>query len=161
MTSKKLITTGALVSAGVAAAVIAVGTASSASAAVPNSGTFTLRAHHGTDTNVDLGKSGFSAGDEDLFTGPLTYHGDRVGRLVGECTMVRVGATVDQLCEFVLRIGSAQLTADGAVHAGAKGPGTFTLPIVGGTGRYRAASGVITVSATDGGAVPITVSLGG
>ena len=89
----------------------------------------------------------------------ITRGGHAVGQLVGSCTAVAVGQSgVDELCEFVLRLGSAQLTAAGTVHAGPQGPGTFTLPVVGGSGSYRGASGQIAVTATDSSTLPITVS---
>jgi hypothetical protein len=154
----------AAAAAGTAVAVSAVGTASagtaSAGTASARPGSFTVQAHHGTDTNVDLGKHGFSAGDQDLFTGTLTRQGKHVGRLVGTCTTARVGAaTADQLCEFVLHLGGAQITASGSVSSSPKGPGTFALPVTGGTGRYASASGQIAVTATNGKTFPITVSL--
>lgn len=123
-------------------------------------GAFTLHAHQGTDSSIDLGKTGFSAGDQDLFTGALTRGGQRAGRLVGNCTTAHVGkATADQLCEFVLRLSHGQVTAIGDVSSTQQGPGTFSLPIVGGTGRYRTAAGQITVSATNSRTFPITVAL--
>lgn len=148
---------GAAVAAGIA---ITLATTGTASASTPSTGTFTVRAHHGSEANVDLGKTGFSAGDEDLVVSPLTYQGHRVGRLVGNCTTVRAGrSSADQLCEFVLHIGKSQLTAAGTVGAGKRGPGTFTLPILGGTGRYRDAGGAIAVTASNGGTIPIKVSV--
>lgn len=121
---------------------------------------FTLHAHHGTDDSVDLGPSGFSAGDQDLFTSSLTRGGKKVGRLVGSCTTARVGKTsADQLCEYVLRLDHGQITALGTVRSTQAGPGTFALAIAGGTGRYRSAAGQIEVTATSGTTIPITVSL--
>jgi allene oxide cyclase-like protein len=161
MTSIRSITTGAVAGAIAAAALGAVVlTAGTASARTPESGTFTVRAHQGTDTNLDQGKPGFSAGDQDLFTGLLTRKGEHVGRVTGTCTTVSVGATAaNQLCEFDLQFGSSQIATSGAVRAGQAGPGTFHLPIVGGTGRYRHARGQIAVTATNGSSFPITVSL--
>jgi hypothetical protein len=124
------------------------------------SDTFTLHVHQSTDDNIDLGHTGFSAGDQDLFTARLTRSGMHAGRLVGSCTTVRVGkSTADQLCEFVLRLHHGQLTATGTVTSTQQGPGTFMLPIVGGTGRYHSAAGQITVTATSGDTFPIAVSL--
>jgi hypothetical protein len=160
MTSIRAMITAAIGAAAVAGTAIAVATAGDASAGTPSTGTFTVRAHEGGHTNIDLGKKGFSAGDEDLSAAPLTYQGKTVGRLVANCTVARVGrSSADQLCEFVLHLGSSQLTADGTVRAGHNGPGTFTLPILGGTGRYRSAGGVLAVTATNSGTVPISVSL--
>lgn len=147
------------VGAGAGAAMTASGTAS-ADTASRTAGAFTVQTHSRTETNLDLGKTGFSPGDQDLFTGSLTRHGKHVGRLVGTCTTARVGAsTADQLCEFVLHLGKAQLTAAGTVSSDRQGPGTFALPIVGGTGRYSSAAGQIAVTATSGKTFPITVSL--
>lgn len=156
----------AVLAAGVGS-VVAVTTTDSASAGTAHGGAaperqtvFTVQTHQGTDAGIDLGKTGFSAGDQDLFTGSVDRHGSRVGHLVGSCTTARVGrSTADQLCEFVLRLGHAQITASGSVSSTAKGPGTFALPIVGGTGRYGGARGQITVTATNGNTVPITISL--
>jgi hypothetical protein len=134
------------------------GTASAGSGT--RSTTFTLRSHQGTDTNIDLGQTGFSAGDQDYFTGTLTRGAKHVGRLVGNCATARVGAsTADQLCEFTLHLGQAQITAIGSVSSTQSGPGTFVLPIVGGTGRYDSATGQIAVTATNGKTFPIAVSL--
>lgn len=157
MTNIRLIAVGAVVAAG--AAGTAALTTGTATAGTPTSGSFTVRAHHGSDTNIDLGKSGFSAGDQDLFTGALTRDGKHVGALTGQCTTVHVGRTADQLCTFDLTLGASQIATSGAVRAGQAGPGTFTLPIVGGTGRYRHAGGQITVTASNGATIPITVSL--
>ena len=121
---------------------------------------FTVRVGHGTQANIDLGKSGFSAGDESPFVAPLTRHGHHVGHAVGNCTTARVARTADQLCEFVLVLGSkGQITAEGAVRAGQSGPGTFQLPIVGGTGHYQGAAGHLSVTAGSGASFPIKVSL--
>ena len=145
---------------GTVAGLSAVGSASAGTASAAGAATFTLRAHHGTDASIDLGKADFSAGDQDLFTGELTRNGKHVGRLVGSCATARVGrSTADQLCEFVLRLGNAQITASGSVSSTQQGPGTFELPVVGGTGRYRGAAGQIAVTATSGKTFPITVSL--
>jgi hypothetical protein len=154
----------ALIAVGLAGAVAttisAVVATESASAGTPTSGTFTVRAHHLSETNLDLGAKGFSTGDQDLFVDRLTRGGNRVGWMAGSCTVARLTRTTgNQLCEFVLHLGSAQITAEGVVTAGPKGPGTFLLPVLGGTGRYRGAAGEIAVTATSGSSLPIKVSL--
>jgi hypothetical protein len=166
MNNVRTLITGATVvaaGAGVAAAVAVTGTASAGTAGHSSAGaaaSFAVTAHQGSDASLDLGTSGFGAGDEDLFTGALTRSGQHVGRIVGSCTTARAGKTsVDQLCEFMLRMGSSQITALGTVHAGQSGPGTFTLPIAGGTGRYSTAAGQIAVTASSGRSIPITVTL--
>jgi hypothetical protein len=151
------LTLGAVASAGALAAVV---NAASASAGTPGGGTFTVIAHHHSDTNIDLGRRGFSPGDVDLFTDWLGRGGDRVGWLTGSCRVVRVGrTTADQLCDFDVSLGGAQLTSTGQVRSTQSGPGTFSLPITGGTDRYRGASGELTITATNGPSLPITISL--
>src|SRR5690242_21392385 len=158
-TIRSLIIGTTVVAAGAGAAAVLAVTGSATAGTAAAAGSFTVRAHHGSEANLDLGASGFSAGDQDLFTGALTRNGHHVGRLVGSCTTVRVGKTADQLCEFVLRLGKGQVTASGTVSSGRSGPGTFVLPIVGGTGRYEGAGGQIAVTATNGSSFPIQVSL--
>ncbi|MFZ2015215.1 MAG: hypothetical protein WAV00_15460 [Nocardioides sp.] len=49
--------------------------------------------------------------------------------------------------------------ASGTTRSGKSGPGTFALPILGGTGRYQTAAGQIAVTATNGKTFPIAISL--
>jgi hypothetical protein len=161
-TFRSLITGATIVAMGAAAAatLATTGTASAGTAGSPRAASFTLRAHHGSDANIDLGATGFSAGDQDLFTGSLSRNGAHAGRFVGTCTTARAGkTTADQLCEFALHLTHGQITAAGTVRSGRSGPGTFALPILGGTGRYDTASGQITVTATNGKTFPIAITL--
>jgi hypothetical protein len=161
-TFRSLITGATVVAAGAgaAAALAAAGTASAGTAAAPRAASFTVRAHHGSDASIDLGASGFSAGDQDLFTGALTRNTTHAGYFVGQCTTARVGrTTADQLCTFVLHLAHGQITASGTTRSGQSGPGTFALPILGGTGRYNTAAGQIAVTATNGKTFPIAVTL--
>jgi hypothetical protein len=160
-TIRSAIAAATVLAAGVGS-VAALTTSDSASAgtATARAGSFTVRAHQGSDTSIDHGNDGFSAGDQDLFAGALTRDGKHVGHLVGTCQTARVGGkTADQLCEFVLRLGHGQITASGSVSSTEKGPGTFALPILGGTGQYRRAAGQIAVTATNGDSFPIRVDL--
>jgi hypothetical protein len=165
MNTIRSVITGVSVVAAATGSAAVLASSGTASAGTSSAGTsysaraFTLRAHGGSDANIDLGASGFSAGDEDLFSAPMTRAGKAAGRLVGNCTTARVTKTADQLCEFVLRLHGGQLTASGTVRSGQSGPGTFTLPILGGTGRYQGAGGQIAVTATSGKSFPIKVSV--
>ena len=159
------IRTGAARQALVVAAVLTAGAGVSAAlvtnpaSASTSPSTFSFRIYPGTDHNVDLGRSGFSAGDQDLFTGNIVRAGKRVGHVVGSCTTVRVGSTsAVQLCEWVLRLAHGQITATGSVSSGQHGPGTYALPIVGGTGIYDRAAGQLEITSTNG-SIPITVDL--
>ncbi|HEY2879042.1 hypothetical protein [Nocardioides sp.] len=161
-TFRTLITsvTAVAAGAGAAATLAATGTASAGTADSQRATSFTVRGHHGSETNLDLGKSGFSAGDQDLFTGSLTHHGTHAGSFVGTCTTARVGKTsADQLCTFVLHLAHGQIMASGTTRSGKSGPGTFALPILGGTDRYQTAGGQIAVTATNGKTFPITITL--
>ena len=157
------IRTGAVVSAAVLTA--AAGVAAVAGSSAANAGTstapssFSARVYPGSEKHLDLGPSGFSAGDQDLFTGNIVRAGKRVGHVVGSCTTVRVGSTsAVQLCEWVLRLAHGQITATGSVRSGQHGPGTYALPIVGGTGIYDRAAGQLEITSTNG-SIPITVDL--
>lgn len=146
------------IAVGALAAGVSIGPASAHTASTAQ--TFKLRLHHGTDSTIDLGKPGFSAGDQDLMTGPITRGGHPDGHLVGSCTTVRVGAaSVDQVCEFIVKLRHGQITAIGAVASTKSGPGTFPLAIIGGTGVYKRAAGQINVTSTNGGTVPVEVVL--
>jgi hypothetical protein len=130
------------------------------SAAASGGSQFTVYAVHGSDTSVDVGKSGFSAGDTEVNSDQLVQGNRSVGWETGSCLTTFVGASrADQICHFVLVLASGQIVADGAVRSGSQGPGTFTLAIVGGTGKYRAARGELQVTATNGPRVPMTVSV--
>lgn len=134
--------------------------ASGPAAARPTSEqSFTVRVHRGSETNVDLGKPGFSAGDEDLLVAGLTRGTKRAGRIVGNCTTVRVARSADQLCEFVLRLGGGQITASGTVRSDQSGPGVFALAILGGTGRYQGAVGQVVVTPSNSASFPLRVEL--
>jgi hypothetical protein len=162
MSSKRSIVAGLALAGLSTGATVALALPGSATAGTPTTGTFTVRAHQRSAAHLDLGRTGVSAGDEDLISGVLTRDGAQVGSLAGTCQAVRYrqhGAV--QLCEFDLRFGTAQLTSSGMVVAGRNGPGTFTMPITGGTGRYLGAAGQLAVTATSGAALPITVTLVG
>jgi hypothetical protein len=160
MIRTRTILTTALGATAVAASAVALAAASTAAPAGPATHTFTVKLHQTSDKSIDLGKKGFSAGDEEIGAAEVTRHGQRAGWADLSCSTVRVGRTsADQICEFVLHLGGAQLTASGSVRAGKHGPGTFALPILGGTGTYRGASGQLAITATNGSTVPVTIEL--
>jgi allene oxide cyclase-like protein len=157
MATKRALTAGLGISVAASAAVVTPLLFGSAAAA--GSQSFTVVAHHLSDTTVDNGRKGFSAGDYDVHTDRLTQSGHRVGWDTGNCLTTRVGAkSSDQTCEFVLHLKHGQIDASGAVRSGRGGPGTFPLAIAGGTGRYADARGEIKITATNG-PVPIAVQV--
>lgn len=150
--------TGLLAAAAAVTALL--GSATATAAAAPNE--FTVHAVHGADTTIDAGRTGFGSGDDELATMHLVRAGKAVGWGVTECRTVHVGRQLaEQLCTFALHFGTGQIVATGAVGSGQQGPGTFSLAITGGTGRFRDAQGELLVTATNGGSVPITVELAG
>ena len=66
-----------------------------------------------------------------------------------------------QVLETILVVVLLVFVATGAVRSAQQGPGTFSLAITGGTGRFREARGELLVTATSGNSVPITVELAG
>jgi hypothetical protein len=145
------------VGVGAGAAIAAIAPASAGRSETP--APFSVRISSGSDKTLDLGRPGFSVGDQDLFTGTIVRDGTHVGHMVGRCTTARVGATTaDQVCEWTLSFGDGQISAFGVVVSGQQGPGTFVLPIVGGTRRYAMAAGQLKITASDG-AIPVRVGL--
>jgi hypothetical protein len=146
------------IGAGIAAAAALAAPMLTGSAAAGGGESFTVYAVHPNETFVDAGRHGFSAGDTDVHSDQLTSGGKTIGWDTGSCLVTAVTPNrADQICQFVLNLPGGQIVADGAVQDGPKGPGTFALGITGGTSHYQTARGEITVTATDGPAVPIAV----
>lgn len=155
------ILTAAFGTTAVAASAVVLASTGSAAAGTPRAGSFTVHLHQTSDTRVDLGTKGFSAGDQEVGAANITRNGRRIGWANMSCTTARVGqSSADEMCDYVLHLGAAQITAAGSVRAGQHGPGTFHMPIVGGTGRYRGAAGQLAITATSGSTLPITIQLG-
>jgi hypothetical protein len=147
MHTKRLIGIGA--GAAVAAALAIPGFGGSAAATGGES--FTVYAAPGGETNIDAGKPGFSAGDMDLHSSPLTRGGRTVGWNTGSCLTTAVTSTyADQICQILMNLPDGQIVTEGAVRSGQGGPGTFPLAVTGGTGRYQTARGQVRVTASDG-----------
>jgi hypothetical protein len=89
---------------------------------------------------VDAGAKGDSPGDTMFFRENLLRGGKRAGGTEVMCVFANrnVGR-----CHGTLLLGSGTLEAAGGIHF----DGTFSLPVVGGTGTYAGASGVLRVIA--------------
>jgi hypothetical protein len=112
------------------------------------------------ETNIDLGKKGFSQGDQEVVALNLFRDGKKIGEAGNLCQFVRVtkGSAAD-LCQVDMSLPAGQITAHGLVTSTPAGPGTFFLAITGGTGAYRTAHGQVKITATATNEVPITVYL--
>ena len=119
-----------------------------------------LVAKGGQETNIDLGKKGFSQGDQEIVALSLFRGGKRVGEAGNLCQFVRVTkASATDLCQVDMSLPQGQLTAHGLVTSTPAGPGTFSLAITGGTGAYQTAHGQVKITATSTSEVPITLYL--
>ena len=119
-----------------------------------------LVAKGGQETNIDLGKKGFSQGDQEIVALSLFGDGKRVGEAGNLCQFVRVTrASATDLCQVDMSLPQGQLTAHGLVTSTPAGPGTFYLAITGGTGAYQTAHGQVKITATTTNEVPITLYL--
>lgn len=153
-TTKRTVVLGA----GVTAIAAAVATPVLAGTAAASTHTFNLKMHQVSDRHVDQKPAGFSAGDEDLQATRLTDAGKTVGWETGDCLTTRVGKSAAvQLCRFVFNLHDGQIVSTGAVKAGKRGPGTFSLAITGGTGTYADATGQVSITAVNRGSVPVTI----
>jgi type II secretory pathway pseudopilin PulG len=107
---------------------------------------------------IDVGAQGPSLGDYQVFSHELFKDSRKVGTDGGTCTVTNVptpgtsGGTTSQ-CLVTSWLPKGQITTLGLVTFPAQGlPEPFTVAITGGTGAYRTARGVLTVtflSATD------------
>lgn len=107
-----------------------------------------LLSTNAVNTDLDLGKPGLSAGDQQVFVDQLYRDGKQVGRSAGAAQIVAATPrtiTVQLLTNFILPDGS--ITGQGAfTESLAVGPKPFKLAITGGTGAYRTARGEATLA---------------
>lgn len=94
---------------------------------------------------IDLGKKGFSPGDQAVETETLLQNGKQIGRDVLNCVAITVSAQgIDALCHGALILRGGQIQVQGET--------TFTTPftvaVTGGTGRYQNVGGQLTVERT-------------
>src|SRR3954470_19220175 len=93
-------------------------------------------------TQLDLGASGPSLGDQQVFTARFGADGRTIGFDGGVCTLVRLPAAYQ--CVATNSLPDGQLTAQALVDF-QKAPGPFQFAITGGTERYRSARGTVSV----------------
>ncbi|RDI43537.1 dirigent protein [Nocardia mexicana] len=90
---------------------------------------------------LDLGSSGTSVGDMDVFSGSAMKDGSKVGNAGGSCQATHVdGEKVTTQCLITMELEAGAL----AVQAlWIKGTSPLDMAITGGTGAYRNARGVV------------------
>src|SRR4051794_6640670 len=108
-----------------------------------------------SQTALDLGASGNSLGDQQVFTARFDANGKTIGFDGGTCTRVRLPQVYQ--CVATNSLPGGQLTAQ-ALIAFEKPPGPYQFAIPGGTARYRTAAGTVTVLfGQDHGRVPFRI----
>jgi hypothetical protein len=108
-------------------------------------------------TELDLGATGFSQGDQMIFTDDVFRDGKKVGTAGGACTAVRVTASaILYHCQSSVRLPKGQLSGQ---LLGWTSQQTLTYAITGGTGAYRDAGGYATLPNTQNATYPVTVFL--
>jgi hypothetical protein len=137
----------------VAAAVLlgTVGVMSLATASQGQDTTLTLTSETIQSTELDLGETGFSQGDQFVFTDQLFMQGKMVGLLGGTCTVVHAagptpGPESHQQCVATFDLPKGQVTGQAMFPVEQLRRAPFA--ITGGTGAYRDAGGQGTVTQT-------------
>jgi hypothetical protein len=110
------------------------------------------------ESSIDLGKKGFSQGDQEIVGLNVLRGGKKIGEAGQICQFVRVTqASATDLCQIALSLPKGQITAQGLIKSTSAGPGTFFLAITGGTGAYQTAHGQVKITATTTNEVPVTL----
>jgi hypothetical protein len=115
---------------------------------------------------IDLGATGFSLGDEQVFSDDLydKKGGTKLGSDGGACTIVRVtdaktGSGTAQ-CTVTLSLADGQIATQGLVtFVGNEPPPPFDFAITGGTGAFKDARGTVTVEETSDTEANLTVNV--
>ena len=136
--------------AAVLIAVAAVSLASARSSGSSSERVITVFAKTVQSQAIDLGKQGFSVGDQFVFADDLSREkgGSVIGDDGGVCTVARLksndSATVQ--CVVTARFSGGQIVTTGLVDESATAtPPPFDIPITGGSGAYEGASGFVHV----------------
>lgn len=97
---------------------------------------------------LDLGATGESVGDQEVFSDDLYWDGELVGSLDGTCTTTRLDTAAETAtvnCTVTATLPEGQITTQGAIHFDADFTGTFFVAITGGTGEFNEAQGEVKV----------------
>ena len=113
--------------------------------------TMVLRASNFTISTIDNDPAGTSPGDEIVVEGTLTRaHGDAAGGLaVTEVfTGLPAGGGARLELTFTVTLPGGQISAVGIGRVSQSGSVKIRIPVVGGTGKYRNARGVVIVKSS-------------
>jgi hypothetical protein len=108
--------------------------------------TLTITAHDRSDSNIDVGRQGLSAGDQEISTMKLDVDGQHGGHGTITCLAMQVThRAAEQQCSGTLSLDGGIVTFFGPTTAGRGGPAPFDWAVTGGTGDYSQASGFLHV----------------
>lgn len=127
----------------IAAAALVVGVAIPAASSSGHTGTqhtFRVTATVTEISQIDLGATGPSLGDEIVFSGKLLQRGHQVGHQGAVCTTVSLQRHEAQ-CIATYSFRGGQITAQALIILGSPTP--YLVAITGGTGSYLGAEGQI------------------
>jgi hypothetical protein len=108
----------------------------------------------GVEGEINIPPAGFGAGDGFTFSDPLyrwagAKRGARVGRVDGHCTFTQVDfgppETATSYCVATVFLPAGQVVVAKHLRFAGEGPQTFSIAVVGGTGRYSNARGQATI----------------
>jgi hypothetical protein len=134
-----------VLSAAIAAVVLAVGVVSPAAGSSGNEHrhrTLRVDAIVTELSQVDVGATGPSLGDQIVFSEKLLQGGNEVGHAGAVCTTVSL-ARQEAQCNATYALGDGQITAQALIILGSKAP--YDGAITGGSGTYEGAGGVVHV----------------
>lgn len=110
--------------------------------ALDGPGTVTITDSEVRHAHVDLGRTGPSAGDQDVYSTTL-YNKRITSRSIGHGTMVCTSVgTTGQSCEATFVLPRGEIVALGAIDSRL----IYELAVVGGTGLYNNVRGSLTVT---------------
>ncbi|HVY11025.1 MAG TPA: hypothetical protein VHB18_12865 [Mycobacteriales bacterium] len=115
-------------------------------------------AHSKVDKRIDLGRKGFSVGDQETSSATLTSSGKAIGRLDGVCAATfATRSKAHELCSQTLALPGGEIVAVGTIVSTPHGPAPFDWAITGGTGNYAGATGFVHVIPANGPKIHMTI----
>lgn len=149
---KRVLTAAAALVAVVASFVVTVGIQGSSASSSSHKFAFTVVAQdsEATFTPSDFFSTPPAQNDQVSIDAPVYRSGSKVGLAETIVTITRVGDDTAGIIECSVELPEGNILFNGSLHLADLGTGA-TIPVVGGTGRYAGASGVVTmVGAADG-----------